>query len=216
MATHSERTRRLGGVYLGIAILILIVGGLMGWGLAGLRAQERDEAEAATRPLAEQLLGLCAEGDLQADRLAEIGLCERAQDASDVIGDGTTPVLVEGPPGPPGPVGPPGPQGFPGAEGDPGRNGDRGRVGPVGPTGPAGLSCTAEIGLEECRGPVGPTGPPGPAGPAGPAGPPGPAGTANPGTYSCSDGEYVRGFTVGEGGNVTLDCQPLSPGVASP
>ena len=55
MTTTNQPTqpRRLAGVYLAVAILILIIGGLTGWGLAGLRAQERDDTQAAARPLAE-------------------------------------------------------------------------------------------------------------------------------------------------------------------
>ena len=210
MTTTNQPTqpRRLAGVYLAVAILILIIGGLTGWGLAGLRAQERDDTQAAARPLAEQLLELCDQDTSQARQLNAIGLCERARDTSDTLAD-TGPVLIEGPPGPAGPVGPPG---IPGLDGSDGRNGDPGDTGPRGATG---LSCTAEFGIDDCRGPAGPIGPQGPAGQPGAQGPAGPAGTARPGTYSCGDGEYVHGFTVGEGGVVTLDCAPLTPAPAA-
>lgn len=204
MTATTNPPRRLGGIYLVIAILILIGGGVTGWGLAGLRAQERDDTQAAARPLADQLLDLCDQDNAQARQLNAIGLCERAQDTSDTLTD-TGPVLIEGPPGPQGPMGP---QGFPGLDG---ADGDPGGVGPRGAAGATGLSCTAEFGIDDCRGPAGPIGPAGPQGPAGPSGPAGPAGTARPGTYTCPDGEYVRGFTIGDGGVVTLQCAALAP-----
>ena len=53
---------------------------------------------------------------------------------------------------------------------------------------------------------IGPTGPQGPTGATGPAGP---QGTARAGTYTCPDGEYLRGFAIGDGGVVTLQCAAL-------
>lgn len=219
-ATPHTHPRRLGALYLIVAISILIAGGITGWALAGFRAQERDDTQAAAAPLAEQLLSLCALETGQARQLAEIGLCERAKDTSDTIRE-TGPVLIEGPTGPTGPAGPPGPPGVPGldgSDGDTGRVGPRGQAGAPGATGP---SCTTELGIDDCRGPAGPIGPPGPAGaagPQGPVGPPGPQGTARAGTYTCGDGEYVRGLSIGDGGVVTLDCAPLPatpPGMAA-
>lgn len=213
MTTALRHPRRLAGIYLALAVAILIVGGLAGWGLAGLRAQERDDTQAAARPLAEQLLELCERNTARARDLAQIGLCERARDTSDTITD-TGPVLIEGPPGPRGLTGPRGYPGLDGADGTDGRDGNPGGIGPRGAPGATGLSCTAEIGIDDCRGPAGPQGPQGPAGAAGPQGPAGPSGTARPGTYRCADGEYVRGFTIGEGGAVTLDCAALPVGPA--
>lgn len=205
MTTPHTHPRRLGAVYLVLAVSILIAGGITGWALAGFRAQERDDTQAAAAPLAEQLLDLCARDDDQARRLAAIGLCDRARDTSDVI-ENTGPVLIEGPTGPAGPPGPPGVPGLDGADGDPGRVGPRGPAGTPGATGPAGADSTVP-------GPPGPQGPPGPAGPTGPAGP---QGTARAGTYTCPDGEYVRGLTIGDGGVVTLQCAPLpAPGASA-
>lgn len=199
MTTPHTHPRRLGAVYLVLAVSILIAGGITGWALAGFRAQERDDTQAAAAPLAEQLLDLCSRDNGQARQLAAIGLCDRARDTSDVI-ENSGPVLIEGPTGPAGPPGPPGVPGLDGADGDPGRVGPRGPAGTPGEPGPAGADSTVP-------GPPGPQGPPGPAGPAGPAGP---QGTARPGSYTCSDDEYVRGLTIGDGGVVTLDCAPLT------
>lgn len=129
------------------------------------------------------------------------------------------PVLIPGPPGEDGLPGLPGLDGLDGADGKDGRNGQDGAdsttVGPRGPRGETGLSCVDDLGLAACRGPQGPvgaTGAPGAdstvPGPQGPQGPAGPAGTANPGTYTCPDGEVAQGFTIGEAGGVTLLCVP--------
>lgn len=126
------------------------------------------------------------------------------------------PVLI---PGPPGEDGLPGLPGLDGLDGEDGRNGQDGTdsttVGPRGPQGETGLSCVDDLGLAACRGPQGPvgaTGAPGAdstvPGPQGPQGPAGPAGTANPGTYTCPDGEVTQGFTIGDAGGVTLMCVP--------
>lgn len=209
MTAPQQRPRRLAGVYLVLAVLVLIVGGLIGWGLAGLRAQERDDTQAAARPLADQLLDLCERDTAQARQLAEIGLCERARDTSETLAD-VGPVLIEGPPGPQGPPGPAG-RSIPGRDGLDGRPGRDSTV-----PGPRGFSCIEEVGLAQCRGPAGADSTtPGPPGPAGPAGPAGAQGTARPGSYSCVEGEYVRGFTIGDGGAVTLDCAALPAGPAA-
>ena len=78
-----------------------------------------------------------------------------------------------------------------------------------GADGAAGQSCVAELGLEQCRGPKGDTGDKGTDGKEGPAGPAGPVGTARPGTYLCPDGEYQRGLTITDAGDVVLACAPL-------
>lgn len=107
-----------------------------------------------------------------------------------------------------------------------------------GPQGPRGYSCIEELGYPRCRGDQGEagsngangapgrdgvdgapgaTGPAGPPGPAGPKGEPGKdgrdgvdgrPGTAQPGTYSCPDGEHMTGFDIAEGGAVTIYCAP--------
>lgn len=214
VATRHPQPRRLASVFLGLALGTLIVGFATGWLLAGQRGAERDDAQAAARPLADQLLELCERDTDRADKLAEIGVCDRAEDAREVVDDGADPVLVPGPPGPQGPPGPAGRDGFgiDGADGRDGKDGADGRdgQGTRGAIGPRGFSCVDELGIEECRGPAGAPGPPGPGGPAGPKGDPGPPGTARPGTYTCSDGEYVAGFTIGDAGAVTLDCRPLT------
>lgn len=106
-------------------------------------------------------------------------------------------------PGIPGLSGPVGPRGIPGLPGrgipgDPGTAGTAGTPGAQGPAGPAGAD-----------GAPGPKGDPGPQGDPGPAGPKGDPGTAQPGTYACPDLQFLRGFTVGPDGSVTLDCAPL-------
>lgn len=96
--------------------------------------------------------------------------------------------------------------------------------------GPRGESCIEEIGYPRCRGAEGTDGssgvdgtpgangtdgaqgPPGPAGSKGDPGPPGKdggAGTAQPGSYSCGEGQYLNGITIAADGGVTLACQPL-------
>ena len=217
------RPRRLAGLFLGLALGTLVVGFVTGWFIAGQRTLERDDAQAAARPLADQLLELCERDTDRAARLADIGLCDRAADAREVVDDGADPVLVPGPPGPQGPPGPAGRDGFgidgsDGTAGDPGKDGRDGVDGDPGADGPRGFSCVDELGLEACRGPAGPQGaastvpgPPGPAGPKGDTGPPGPPGTARPGTYSCGEGEDVAGLTIGDAGAVTLDCRGLNP-----
>jgi cytochrome c2 len=98
-------------------------------------------------------------------------------------------VLAEmGASGPAGAQGPQGPQGAPGA------TGPTGAVGPTGPPGAAGAT--------------GPQGNPGPTGPQGPQGDPGNLGLEG---KRCPQGTYLSGFDLG--GN--LECQPLSPAVAS-
>lgn len=99
-----------------------------------------------------------------------------------------------------------------------------------GPKGDRGQSCIEEIGFPRCRGAEGDDGtsgldgapgtngadgaqgPPGPAGPKGDPGAPGKdgaPGTAQPGSYSCGEGQYLNGITIAADGSVTLACQPL-------
>lgn len=94
-------------------------------------------------------------------------------------------------------------QGAPGADG---RDGADSTVpGPQGEKGEPGQDSTVP-------GPPGPQGAPGEPGPDSTVpGPRGEPGTAKPGTYTCSDGEYVGGFTVADGGGVTLACRALTP-----
>lgn len=96
----------------------------------------------------------------------------------------------------------PGADGRDGTNGRPGRDGKSGQPGQAGPTG-----ATGEAGAKGDQGPAGPQGDRGPEGPTGPQGPPG---TAQPGTYSCPDGEYLRGFTVAPDGSINLICAPVA------
>ncbi|WP_228941853.1 hypothetical protein [Nocardioides sp. Leaf374] len=216
---RSHRARA--GWLAAVAFLVLVAGFGAAWLLAGQREVERDQATAVTASVVDQLLAECTEnpGD---DGSARADLCQRAEEVKADIdaGDEPTATLIPGPvgascveelglpacrgtTGPAGPQGDTGPRGRPGTDGRPGRDGDDSTV-----PGPTGLSCVEELGLAACRGPVGPASTvPGPAGPAGSQGPQGPAGTANPGTYSCPDGQYVAGFTIGEAGGVSLDCR---------
>lgn len=104
-----------------------------------------------------------------------------------------------------------GPRGFPGPQGPRGPKGDRGNAGADGNAGSAGATGQAgSNGEAGAKGDQGPAGPQGDRGPEGPAGPQGPPGTALPGTYSCPDGEYLRGFTVAPDGSVNLICAPVA------
>lgn len=96
----------------------------------------------------------------------------------------------------------PGAPGRPGTNGKPGRDGKTGQDGADGPPG-----STGEPGAKGDQGPAGPQGDRGPEGPAGPQGSPG---TAQPGTYACPDGEYLRGFTVNADGSINLACAPVA------
>lgn len=214
--SHRTRARWLAAV----TVLVVLAGFGGGWWLAGQREVERDQATAVTASVVDQLLAECTEnpGDTGS---ARADLCARAEEVKADIdaGDEPTATLIPGPvgascveelglpacrgtTGPEGPQGDTGPRGRPGTDGRPGRDGDDSTV-----PGPAGPSCIDELSLAACRGPVGPTGATGPAGPVGAQGPQGPAGTANPGTYSCPDGQYVAGFTIGDAGGVSLDCR---------
>jgi hypothetical protein len=97
-----------------------------------------------------------------------------------------------------------------GRDGSDGRDGAAGATGSDGQDGARGPSCVEELGIDACRGPKGDPGAdstvPGPQGERGPQGAPG---TAQPGTYACPEGEYVVGFTIGDGGGVTLFCRPF-------
>lgn len=224
----STRPRRWAAIFLALALITLIAGFGTGWFLAGQRGQERDDAEAATRPLTDRLLELCEQDTDRAERLTTIGLCDRAEDAREIVDDGVDPVLVPGPMGPPGPQGPVGPAGrdgfgIDGSDGSDGRDGENGRDGADGDDGADGSDgadgAQGEDGADGADGATGATGPKGetgPAGPQGPAGargetgPQGPAGTARPGTYTCPDGDYVAGFTIAADGSVSLDCRTLT------
>lgn len=71
-------------------------------------------------------------------------------------------------------------------------------------------------GSDGAQGPQGPQGPAGPAGQDGADGKDGAPGTAQPGLYSCGDGEYLNGITIAADGSVTLACQPLPTNPGNP
>ncbi|WP_377322798.1 hypothetical protein ACFJIY_25125 [Pimelobacter simplex] len=131
---------------------------------------------------------------------------ENARRCADV--EGCSPAPIPGTPGAPGLPGIQGPVGPPGPEGPRGPKGDTGAAGVDGETGTPGSAGAA--GTAGADGAKGEKGDPGPQGPAGPAGPPGPPGTAQPGTYSCPDDEYQRGFSVNSDGSVNLICAPVA------
>lgn len=107
----------------------------------------------------------------------------------------------KGDPGPPGPQGPKGDQGPQGPKGDKGDLGNQGLPGAPGSPGTPG-----NPGDQGPAGQQGPEGPAGPQGPPGEQGPQGPPGTANPGEYSCPEGQYIRSFTIHPDGTITLVC----------
>lgn len=159
------------------------------------KLQARDAVQSAA--LEEANRRLEAAGEPPVDEPA----AEEPVDADDEI------VLIPGPPGLRGlscieDIGLPACRGTRGAPGEdstrPGPEGAAGRDGATGPQGPAGPA-----------GPKGEPGDPGRDGVDGKDGAAGQPGTANPGTYACPEGHYVRGFTIGEGGGVTLMCEPV-------
>lgn len=84
--------------------------------------------------------------------------------------------------------------------------------GPRGADGPPGPGCVEEVGLAQCQGPKGEQGEPGQDGSNGAPGVNGQDGTAQPGSYSCPEGQTMTGFTITAGGGVVLDCTaPLLP-----
>lgn len=206
----TSRTRRLifGMPPLGVALVVLIATTALMSGIAiALLMQDRDVAR--------------NERDAVAGQSQELVDCVRDPDTTDCAAeaeelDDTIDEVAQGDPGPAGAQGPVGPQGLQGAAGQTGPQGPRGFIGPVGPAGPPGDD--GDAGSAGAVGQQGPQGEPGATGPAGEPGPPGPAGdpgqdgrdgTAQPGTYTCPDGQYVAGLTVGDAGAVFLDCRPL-------
>ncbi len=101
--------------------------------------------------------------------------------------------------------GPQGPQGEPGPRGPKGDTGNAGGTGEAGVPGSSGAD--GATGTPGDQGPIGPAGPQGPKGDPGPAGPPG---SVTPGSYSCPDGESVRGITVSGDGSISLTCAPVA------
>jgi hypothetical protein len=139
---------------------------------------------------------------------------EQAGEPTVAVPDTPAPSPQPGEPGASGEPGAMGPRGYPGATGATGPQGPEGKRGPRGFTGldgPVGVKgdpgATGQQGEQGPPGPQGDPGPKGEQGNQGPQGDTGPAGTANPGTYSCPDGQVVVGFTVSGDGSVNLSCQ---------
>lgn len=100
---------------------------------------------------------------------------------------------------------------IPGRPGTPGRDGVNGKPGRDGKAGQDGSDGTPGTpGNAGPKGDTGAAGPQGDRGQEGPVGPQGPPGTAQPGTYTCPDGEYLRGFTIAPDGAVNLICAPVA------
>lgn len=200
--------------------IISLIGAAFIFGLRDYyRGQAVDDLAAALTESKAQL-ELCSDNP----PLRKTSVCDtdNVPDAEEVIESVPGPVGATGVPGTPGPAGPPGPPGIPGDNGEDGEPGEDGKRGPRGRTGQPGSNGTngepgqpgidGENGQDGEPGPPGPPGPPGQPGEDGADGTRGPQGTAQPGTYQCGEGEYVRGFTVEEGGSVILDCEPVPAG----
>ncbi|UIU47053.1 collagen-like protein [Microcystis phage MinS1] len=215
-------TRRLvfGMTPMAVALVVLILTTVASSGTAiYLLVRDRDDARDAAGTVAGQSQRLvdCVRRPAATPRQCEQAAAQVENTIEDEVVDDPAIDVTPVPVPEDGDDGQDGTDGDDGADGDDGRRGPqgpRGRTGPTGPPGPAGPSCVDELGIDACRGPAGPSGPQGESitGPRGPEGPPGPAGTsgtAQPGTYTCPDGQYVAGFAVGDAGGVTLDCRDL-------
>jgi hypothetical protein len=194
-----------------LTVLAILVAGLVLMLLIGVRLYVLSQND---REQAEQIGRLEGTNSAQDEALAEAN--RRLEEA------GEPPVEVPATPAPgeqgetgeQGDTGETGPRGLTGATGPQGPRGEAGKRGPrgftgidgpVGPAGPAGAD--GATGPQGPQGPKGEPGPPGADGEQGPQGERGPAGTANPGVYQCPDGHVLTGFTISEGGGVTLSCQ---------
>lgn len=162
--------------------------------------QERQGTEADLRQYANAV-------DKLADQVTRRG-------GDPVVQPGELPNLTGGQPGPAGVPGLPGTRGITGQQGRAGKTGGTGATGRTGAPGAEGADgqpgADGEPGATGPQGETGATGPQGPQGPQGErgnAGPQGPSGTAQPGTYSCGEGQYVAGFVITGDGSVILDCR---------
>lgn len=105
--TRSKTTREVKVLRVAL-IFALILGSIVGlWALQMSTAKDKDQAvtekqevENVARPLAQQVLELCATGGKAAQELINEGVCPTAQDAAEVVG-------ITGPRGPAGAQGPP-------------------------------------------------------------------------------------------------------------
>lgn len=199
-----------------VVSLVLVLGtlGLVGFMIVQL-AQANDRLRDQYDALHQEYEGLYAEAVIE-------GVDPEAPAPDDVpTAEPEEPQIVLGAPGPQGERGPAGVQGPQGRTGPPGETGPRGPLGPRGEPGQDGVA--GAPGADGATGAAGPQGEPGPQGIQGPQGEPGadstvpgpqgargPQGTAQPGTYTCPDGEYMTGFTVDVEGAVTLACKPFT------
>lgn len=162
-----------------VIILCGIVVALIGYVFLPLEQQKAQQG----RVTAEQVLQLCASGELRDERV-----CRSAQQTVEQVPAQTG---QAGPAGPPGPSGPPGQDGSPGATGQQGPVGSPGAVGEQGAQGAQGQQgVQGQPGSSGAPGAPGVDGKPGVEGPAGTAGAPGVAGA--PGTDG-KPGESVTG-----------------------
>jgi hypothetical protein len=177
------RVQRRNWAYAAAGLGLLVVVGLLAFGLSTLAAQSARNSR--------------LEGEVTT-------LAQQVRDMG-----GTPKVTPQ--PGPAGSPGVPGQPGAPGGQGGPGRNGSAGSPGVSGSPGPAGASgapgsagTPGKDGTTGAPGPKGDTGPPGPQGDPGPTGPPGPA---------CAPGYKASTVTVvtDSGPQDILTCTKESP-----
>lgn len=183
------------------ALVILGLGNVGGYLIAGQAAQKADD-------VAGPVASLCQQGGPTGAQLADTGACGAAADVSEGTGPFQSEV-VAGPAGVPGQPGAdsqvPGPGGAPGGLGKAGEPGADSQV--PGPAGQNGVSpaCLSEPG--QCRGPEGKQGEPGQSppclsepgqcrGPAGQNGTPGTPGAPGP---ACPDGTTLQPVTFADG-----------------
>lgn len=228
-----------------VLVLAVAAFGVIVWTLVSLRGQVSDQAvdlhhsDTARHQLAEAVAKQQAALDKANQRLVQAG---KPPVPTPPAPAPTQTVTVPGPAGATGAQGPrgfscvevlgvaacrgpQGPSGEVGVAGPAGKDGATGATGPTGPQGPPPSDDQVAAAVrfycashDDCTGPAGEKGDAGPKGDTGATGQPGPAGkdgTAQPGTYSCPDGDYMTGFTVAADGSVTVSCAAGFPGNAS-
>lgn len=191
-------------VVVSVAVLVLCIWAVMWLSHENAQFEERDRESIADR---KALRGRLDQDEAAIEALTEQLrlLGEKPVVSPEDVPDGADVVVIPGPQGP---------RGYSCVEelGYPRCRGDEGASGIDGAPGRDGTD-----GLDGANGATGPMGPPGPAGPQGEPGAPGKDGrdgvdgrdgTAQPGTYSCPEGEHMTGFGVAEGGAVTVYCAP--------
>lgn len=168
-----DRGDRRGKVLTGVAIVLAIALGGLGWYLGQSATNEANDAataKAQTYSLAQLVAAACASDEIGTEN---VKLCARAET-----------ITKQGPAGAAGPPGDQGAQGATGASGDRGPTGLAGRIGPIGKTGLVGKNSTlagptgtnGTDGVDGAMGPAGPAGTAGTDGATGPMGPVGPVG----------------------------------------